>query len=153
MRQSEKERDGNKKRCKERINYFLCVQPVCESLLHSVAFQLTLICFCLHAAFLCRCFQPQLWRQGHILMCGLQNEKLYTSYHEYVLCITEIDFIWCMCVCDLFFLCLLLSSSSSFTSSRLWGESRHARSGVNGDVHLPDSHSCGPEWYSRGTVS
>ena len=37
--------------------------------------------------------------------------------------------------------------------SRLRGESRHAWPGVNGDVHLPDSHRRGPERYSRGAVS
>lgn len=42
--------------------------------------------------------------------------------------------------------------SLSPSSSRLWSKSRYARFGVNGDVHLPDSHRGGPKWYSRGAV-
>lgn len=38
-------------------------------------------------------------------------------------------------------------------SSRLWGESRYAWSGVYGDIYIPDGHRCRPEWYDGSTVS
>lgn len=37
-------------------------------------------------------------------------------------------------------------------SSRLWGESRYAWSGVVGDTYLPNSNSSGPERYSGSSV-
>lgn len=52
------------------------------------------------------------------------------------------QYVWCLC-----FLSFPFPSSS-----RLWGKLRYAWSGVNGVVYLPNSHRCGPEWYSGGAV-
>lgn len=77
---------------------------------------------------------PQLW----LLDCFAFGCKSRNS----ILCITGIHF---ACVLEVF---TLLSMSS-----RLWGESRYAWSGVYGDIYIPDGHRCRPEWYDGSTVS
>lgn len=103
--------------------------------LASTHLQPMLICVCLVLYLCATCSFSQLWLPDWCFAFGCKSRNS-------ILCVTGVHFAR---VLEVF---ALLSMSS-----RLWGESRYAWSGVYGDIYIPDGHRCRPEWYDGSSVS